>query len=133
MYKTEDKVINVIGKDDRFLSCCTRNKALKMVNINYALWIDETSIKLLIDNRDRKRLRKQILKEAQNICYICDKKIIDESPTIDHVISKAQLGPDNKINWKCCCRKCNEDKGRRTLKQYVFFIYKTKSCQIRHI
>jgi hypothetical protein len=117
------KIITVIDKDDRVLASCSIKRATKLVNRNCAIWSGDNIIKLLINNNDRKQLRKEIVEEAGRICYICGVYITkDQYPTLDHILPKSNLGKDVKENLQCCCKRCNDDKADLYITDYVKYI-----------
>lgn len=115
------KVIDVTDKDGSYLAPCSLKRAQKLVNRDCAIWEDDSRIRLLINNNDRKILRKEIIAEANRVCYICGAKIPDnEYPTLDHVQPKAGLlGRDIKSNLKCCCKRCNDNKSNTPWDIYI--------------
>lgn len=114
------KIIKVMDKDNTVLAPCSIRRATKLVNRKCAVWIGHNSIKLLINDNDRKILRREIVNEAERICYICGRYIEeDEYPTLDHVIPKSGLGKDDKSNLQCCCKRCNDDKSDRHIASYL--------------
>jgi hypothetical protein len=117
---TQEKNIIVFNKGGELLAPCNVKRANKLVKRNCAKWVDNDKIELLVNDRDRKILRKQIIEEAGRICYICNKYIPEnEFPTLDHVKPKFILGEDKKENLKCCCKRCNDDKSNKLLNEYV--------------
>lgn len=117
------KNIIVFNKGGQLLAPCSIKRANKLVKRNCAKWIDANKIELLVNDKDRKILRKQIIEEAGRICYICNEYIVEnEFPTLDHVTPKFELGEDKKENLKCCCKRCNDDKSNMGLKKYVSYI-----------
>jgi len=116
----QEKNIIVLNKGGQLLAPCNIKRANKLVKRNCAKWIGDGKIELLVNDKDRKILRKQIIEEAGRICYICNEYIAEnEFPTLDHVKPKFKLGEDKKENLKCCCKRCNDDKSNRDLKEYV--------------
>lgn len=118
--KLEIKDITVFNKENTKLSFCTYRRASKLVLRNSAFWKDKNSIRLLVNNDDRKRLRSEIFEKSDRICFICNERIPQGiSPTIDHVIPKVKGGEDTIDNMKCCCRRCNFNKANMLMKDYV--------------
>lgn len=114
------KIITVINKDKTILSQCSTKRANKLVKRSCAIWTGHNVITLLINDEDKKNLRKEIVEEAGRICYICGEYIpIGQYPTLDHVIPKSVLGKDVKENLKCCCKRCNDDKSNTHIVDYV--------------
>ena len=118
---TAKKIIAVFGPDNIFLSYCTKKRALKLIKLNRAIKIDKKSIKLIQTKKDRILKKHNIISESDRICYICNEQILDnEIATIDHVIPKSRIvNADFNDNMKCCCNKCNLDKGNMILSEYI--------------
>ena len=117
------KIITVLDKDNTVLAPCSIKRATKLVSRNIAVWSGQNVIKLLVNDNDKKKLRKEVVDEAGRICYICGEYIkIDQYPTLDHVVPKSGLGKDVKENLKCCCKRCNDDKSNKSIIDYLQFI-----------
>ena len=125
-YTTRDiksKIVAVLDKDNTSLAPCSIKRASKLVNRNCATWVGHNAIKLLVNDNDRRKLRKEIITEAGRICYICGVYISDDQyPTLDHVTPKSDLGRDVKENLQCCCKRCNDDKSDRHIIDYLDYI-----------
>jgi hypothetical protein len=116
----KEKCITVYDKNGKRLAACTKKRAEKLVARQSAYWIGENQIKLLVNQNDRKKMRKEIIAEANRTCYICGVYIPEnEYPTLDHVVARAQYGVEAKKNLKCCCKRCNNDKADKPLIEYV--------------
>lgn len=50
-------------------------------------------------------------------CQYCNKKVLNNVATIDHVIPKSQGGQTNWKNCVTCCQTCNRLKGDKTPQQ----------------
>lgn len=112
--------ITVYNKDNSLLAPCTSKRAFKLVRRKCAVWVANKTIKLLVNQQDRKRRREEIIKESGRICYICGKRIPDNIPiTIDHVNPRSNGGTDSALNTKCACKRCNNDKKDRGIGEYV--------------
>ena len=48
---------------------------------------------------------------------------MDNLITIDHVIPKKFGGKDEEWNLRCCCFRCNKDKGCRSIREYFKYIH----------
>lgn len=122
------KVIRVFDKTtEKYFNNCTFEKAQLLVELKQAEWVDDRSISLYNTRQDIKEQNRQIIKEANEICYICNHKVPNgENPTIDHVIprSKKVSYVYDISNRKCCCKRCNKDKKNRTLSEYIYHIEK---------
>lgn len=125
---TAKKIIAVFGPDNNFLSYCTKKRALKLVKLNRAIKVNKQSIKLIQTKKDRALIKHNIISESNRICYICNTQILDnETATVDHVIPKSRIiNADFDDNMKCCCNKCNLDKGNMILSEYINHIHLNK-------
>lgn len=47
-------------------------------------------------------------------CAYCLRWLTAETLTIDHVVPRANGGPDRTYNWVGCCYDCNQEKGSGT-------------------
>lgn len=116
----EEYTVKVYDKNGRQLENCCKDTMRKLLFRDCAVLIADNTIKLKINNEDRKKLRKEIISKANRICYICGEKIPSDVPaTIDHVVARYKQGHDDKLNNKCCCIRCNKDKGPMKLSTYV--------------
>lgn len=115
------KTIAVFSPDNYYLSNCSWKRALTLLKANKAVRVNATTIRLKQSKQDRIRIKHNIIAEAKRICYICNRKIPeDEIATIDHVIPRSRdAKADIPNNMRCCCEKCNNDKGNMTISEYV--------------
>lgn len=61
--------------------------------------------------------RKNVFIRDEFCCQYCNKKIIPQWLTIDHIIPKSRGGPTNWINVVTACKKCNQKKKGHTLEE----------------
>lgn len=60
-------------------------------------------------------------------CNYCGVRLLDpvahpnhaDSATIDHIVPRCNGGDDNLINLALACRRCNEDKGNKSMMQWA--------------
>ena len=123
------KTIAVFGPNNVYLSHCTWERALCLLESGRAVRINATTIKLKQTKKDRMEKKHKIIAESERICYICNARISDEErATIDHVVPKSRNRlADTYDNMRCCCVKCNNDKGNMTLSEYVHHISENRS------
>ncbi|MDB8574481.1 HNH endonuclease [Turicibacter sanguinis] len=116
----KEKNILVIGKNNCFLSKTTRERAQKIVDRGRAKWIGSNRILLLITYSEQRKIQRRIKENSGRICYICGEKVVvDNLITIDHVIPKKFGGKDEEWNLRCCCFRCNKDKGCQSIGKYL--------------
>lgn len=127
MSGAKDKCITVIDKHGEQLKPCTPKRAYKLVFRNCARWIGYNKIQLIVNPEDKKQMRKEIIAESKNVCYICSDVIPEgQPPTIDHVFPKSRGGEDTKDNQKCCCKRCNDAKGNLALDEFIEYIHSNR-------
>jgi hypothetical protein len=120
----ESKTIEVVNNNGKSLAPTNLKVAKTLIKREKAVWIVEgVKLKLLYMKSDFKKLKKEIIKEEGRICYICNKVISkDEPATIDHVYPKSRYGKDTRDNLRCCCKKCNDNKGNKSIVEYLDYI-----------
>lgn len=122
---TVKKTIAVLGPDNVYLSHCTWNRALGLLQSGRAIRLDATTVRLKQTKKERIRKKHSIIADSKRICYICNTRIPEEEiATIDHIIPKSRdRRADIYANMRCCCSRCNNDKGNMTLSEYVQHIF----------
>lgn len=128
MVRKVPRTIAVLDPSNKYLSHCTWNRALKLLQSGRAVRINATTVRLKQTKKERVKKKHDIIAEANRICYICNTRIPDdEVATIDHVIPKSvDNRADTYSNMRCCCNRCNNDKGNMTLSQYVKHMWKNR-------
>ena len=69
-------------------------------------------------------LRRAIHAREGGICFYCLRRICPEMQCLDHVIPRAQLGPNSYRNLVSCCRECNSRKGERPADDFLRSLYR---------
>lgn len=115
------KTIAVFDPDGRYLSHCTWNRALSLLQAGRAVRLNAQTIRLKQTKRQMIKEKHEIIASSKRICYICNRVIPEEeTATIDHVIPKSRDTRANVCsNMRCCCERCNNDKGNMKLTEYV--------------
>ena len=121
---SRQKIIAVLDVNGKFLSFCTRQKARKITQAHKGYFVADRTLKLKTCKEQEAKDRRDVIKKAKHICYICNRKIgKQEIITVDHVIPKSRNKfASNKFNLRCCCEHCNSDKSNKTLLEYVQYI-----------
>ena len=122
------KIIAVFGPDNVYLSHCTWDRALGLLESGRAIRLNATSVRLKQTKKERTRKKHNIIADSKRICYICNTRIPEsETATIDHIIPKSRdKRADTYDNMRCCCSRCNNDKGNMTLSEYVKHIFNNR-------
>lgn len=70
--------------------------------------------------------RYEIYKRDKFKCYICKVKVVLRTnnqdwkqATLDHVVPLNMGGHHAPYNLRCCCRRCNSQKGKRLLSEHL--------------
>lgn len=61
--------------------------------------------------------RKNVLIRDKYTCQYCGDDYAPEELTIDHIIPKSRGGSTKWDNVVACCKKCNNQKGHKTLRE----------------
>lgn len=69
-------------------------------------------------------LRQAIHAREGGVCFYCLRRIGPEMQCLDHVIPRAQLGPNSYRNLVSCCRECNSRKGERPAADFLRSLYR---------
>lgn len=56
---------------------------------------------------------------------------LKDSPTLDHVIPLEHGGDSNESNLVCACRRCNSQKGTKTLSEYRDYCARMVFSEVR--
>lgn len=124
---SKEQNITVLNKYGNKLNTCTQKRANRLVGRRRAIWCGKDTIKLIVNDYDKKKIREKVMSRANRTCYICNTKIADNEPlTIDHVIPRSGRGRDTVTNLQCCCKRCNDDKADRDLLDYSTHMIKNR-------
>jgi 5-methylcytosine-specific restriction endonuclease McrA len=77
-----------------------------------------------IDFMRTSELRHAIHAREKGVCFYCLRRIRPEMQCLDHVIPRAQLGPNSYRNLVSCCRECNSRKGERPAPDFLRSLYR---------
>jgi len=115
------KTIVVLDPSGLFLSFCTWKKAFKLLCRGRAVRLNVNTIKLNETPQMRRQRRRNIILRDGDTCYICGQRVIRKgNATIDHVVPKSKSNKaDVYGNMKCCCDRCNSDKGNMMPSEYI--------------
>ncbi|HET8922628.1 MAG TPA: HNH endonuclease [Candidatus Acidoferrum sp.] len=69
-------------------------------------------------------LRQAIHAREGGVCFYCLRHTGPEMQCLDHVIPRAQLGPNSYRNLVSCCRECNSRKGERPAADFLRSLYR---------
>jgi len=69
-------------------------------------------------------LRRVIHAREGGVCFYCLRRIGPEMQCLDHVIPRAQLGPNSYRNLVSACRECNSRKGERPAGDFMRLLYR---------
>src|SRR5713226_8390142 len=69
-------------------------------------------------------LRQAIHAREGGVCFYCLRRIGPQMQCLDHVIPRAQLGPNSYRNLVSCCLACNSRKGERPAGDFLRSLYR---------
>lgn len=121
--------VTVYDKHGKLLSSCNEKVARVLLQRKRAIKLGDNSIKLILDKKDLKKIKKKVIERDNRVCFYCAKEIpLDEIATIDHVIPKTinsngKCGYDTEENMVCCCLNCNNHKADMNFEDYIIYRY----------
>ena len=68
--------------------------------------------------------RQAIHAREGGVCFCCLRRIGSDFHCLDHVIPRAQLGPNSYRNLVSSCRECNSRKGERPAADFLRSLYR---------
>ncbi len=77
-----------------------------------------------IDFMRTPELRQTIHSREGGVCFYCLRCIGPQMQCLDHVIPRAQLGPNSYRNLVSCCLECNSRKGERPAADFLRSLYR---------
>lgn len=110
--------VDVLGKHGQHMSSCDREKAVRSVECGHARWVNADTIMLLLDHRERERIRGIVIRRDGLLCYYCKRPLSYGEVTIDHIVPKDSGGSNFPDNLCVCCDDCNNRK--RNLSREAF-------------
>lgn len=122
-----ERCIKVFDKKGNKLEPCTETVANVLISRRRAVRISENAIKIILDKRDLKRIKKRVIERDKRVCFYCGKTIPEnEIATVDHVNPKhiaknGRCGYDTEENMVCACLNCNNHKDNRSLNKYIIY------------
>ena len=80
------------------------------------------------EKKRQKRIREFVINRDGSICCYCDKVLLREEITLDHIVPDSCRGTFNTTNLTVSCAKCNNRRGNKPFfdycKQFNFGDYK---------
>ena len=131
-----EKTIPVYNMNHTELSLCTAKRAQRLVSQGRAEYYNDGIVLLVKVRNTSVKSKRNLYKNAKGRCYICDTPITFSDMTVDHIFplsSSRKPMVKNKrfifsfLNKRCCCEKCNVDKGSLTLIKYCSKIEKDRN------
>ncbi len=62
--------------------------------------------------------RRNIIWRDKNVCQYCGNRYTYDFLTMDHIVPQCKGGEDSWTNLVTCCKRCNSDKGFKSLKEF---------------
>lgn len=83
---------------------------------NYKYLNKEVNLKI---PKEKYEFKTDLYKRYKGMCPICGKEITFRQLTIDHIVARKLGGKDNVNNLIGMCEKCNQEKGHKTVLEYL--------------
>lgn len=96
---------------------CTIHSPSTSIYIPYVVYLFKISTRRLekYDINQVKYSRKNVIQRDNYTCQYCGKSI--GPMTVDHIVPRSKGGQSNWDNLVACCKRCNSQKGDKTLDQ----------------
>lgn len=123
----DERCITVYDKNGKELAPCTKKVAWVLINRKRAISVGENAIKIILDKKDLRSIKKKVIKRDNRTCVYCGHVISkDEVATVDHlnpkhVAKNGGCGYDTEENMACSCLNCNNHKGDMPLEDYLIY------------
>lgn len=73
---------------------------------------------------DKRRAKADVYKRAKGRCEYCNWPLSMEQATLDHWLSKALGGTNERHNLRLACKPCNEEKADMTPYEWILHLAK---------
>jgi hypothetical protein len=70
------------------------------------------------ERRRQKRIRDYVINRDGSLCCYCDKVLIPETVTMEHIVPDSKRGTFNTTNLTVSCSECNNKRGNRPFFDY---------------
>lgn len=71
-----------------------------------------------IERKRQKRIREYVINRDGSICCYCDKVLIPETITLEHIVPDSKRGTFNTTNLTISCAECNNKRGNKPFFDY---------------
>ena len=80
----------------------------------------QNGLELYVPEQHRAYMKRCLKEEWGHECAYCGYREKRKELTLDHITPIAKNGTDEYSNLLPCCRKCNIDKGQKSIRQWYF-------------
>lgn len=70
------------------------------------------------ERKRQKRIREYVINRDGSLCCYCDKVLIPETVTMEHIVPDSKRGTFNTTNLTVSCSECNNRRGNRPFFEY---------------
>jgi hypothetical protein len=70
------------------------------------------------ERRRQKRIRDYVINRDGSLCCYCDKVLVPEAVTMEHIVPDSKRGTFNTTNLTVSCSECNNKRGNRPFFEY---------------
>lgn len=72
----------------------------------------------LQERKRQKRIREYVINRDGLLCCYCDKRLVTETVTMEHIVPDSKRGTFNATNLTVSCAKCNNRRGNKPFFDY---------------
>jgi len=70
------------------------------------------------ERKRQKKLKEYVIDRDGLLCCYCDKVLLPETATLDHIVPDSKGGMFNATNLTIACAKCNSERGNQSFFNY---------------
>lgn len=71
------------------------------------------------ERKRQKKIREYVVKRDGSVCCYCEKDLVTESITMEHIVPDSKRGTFNTTNLTVSCYECNNSRGNKPFFDYV--------------
>lgn len=71
------------------------------------------------NSKRQRKIRQKVIDRDGYSCVFCERSLLLNEITLDHIVPKSKRGSCNATNLTVCCNECNNDRGSQDFFQYA--------------
>ena len=101
----------------KYISCEIYRKNFK--NLNNFVVIGLRYYGKNVNRRTNGYAKNYIKVHDNEKCLYCNKRLTNKNVTVDHIVPISKGGNNTQVNMIVCCKKCNNERGDMSYKNYM--------------